>query len=119
MSSDPKKIKYTKSEAKQKMNGKNVIHLEVKDGVYTRNQVQEFVNEISKTLHKEGKRGFITVNLFHRPPKGKKHVHTGWRPSPLLKKLGENPVLYTAEDYDGDHKDPPYYQSFSVDIIPL
>lgn len=101
-----------------KLSGKDVLRVTSSRGKFTRKKIQAVANFFSKKLKSEGKKGRIQVYTFHKPVRGEKTLHDGWRNGKSVK-IGLEPSLFTVADYDHpDAVDPDTYEMFQIKIYP-
>lgn len=101
-----------------KIGGKPVLRMIAPNGSHTRDKIQKVANFLSKRLRHEGKTGRIQVLTFHKPKKGEKTLHDGWR-SGVSVKLGQDANLFSVADYDHPGaKDPKAYNTFQITVYP-
>lgn len=108
----------TETKNKLTVNGIKVRTFISKQGSFTRRQIQDVVNKVSKDARADGSHGTIQVGLFYKPGRGKNHIWNGWR-SGKHTVIGKDPRLPTIVEYEGSFKDPTRYQKFFVSIVPM
>src|SRR5579885_958135 len=94
-----------------KYKGGNVIQLLYEGGNFTRKEIKEFGNSLSKRLNKDGAIGRIQTEIYYDD--------IGWRGAPSTK-IGKNIRLFTFLDYYDEveeGKDQKYFGKVKFYII--